>query len=71
MKREIHLMALGIAIAVNGAALMAVNAALVDGAGRQLLSQQEPERIVVTATRQDLPETQAVASQNCPAPKTL
>jgi hypothetical protein len=47
MKREIHLMALGIAIAMNGAALMAVNAALVDGAGRQLLSQQEPERIVL------------------------
>jgi hypothetical protein len=45
MKREIHLMALGIAIAMNGAALMAVNAA--DGAGRQLLSQQEPERIVL------------------------
>ena len=71
MKRRIRLMALGIAIAVNGAALVAVNAAMVDGAERQLLSQQEPERIVITATRQDLPETQAVASQNCPAPKTL
>jgi hypothetical protein len=45
MKREIRLVALGIAIAVNGAALMAVNAAMVDGAGRQLLSQQQPERM--------------------------
>ena len=71
MKREIRLMALGIAIAVNGGALMAVNAAMVDGAGRQLLSQQEPERIVITATRQDLPENQTLAVQNCPAKKTL
>jgi hypothetical protein len=71
MKREIRLMALGIAIAVNGAALMAVNAAMVDGAERELLSQREPERIVITATRQDLPENQTVAIQNCPTKKTL
>jgi hypothetical protein len=71
MKRRIRLIALGVAIAVNGAALVAVDAAMVDGAERQLLSQQEPERIVITATRQDLPENQIVASQNCPARKTL
>ena len=71
MRRKIRLMALGIAVSVNGAALMAVNAAMVEGAERQLLSQQEPERIVITATRQDLPENQTVASQNCPAKKTL
>ena len=40
MKRRIRLIALGIAIAVNGAALVAVNAAMVEGAERQLLSQQ-------------------------------
>ena len=45
MRRGIRLMALGIAVTVNGAALMAVNAAMVEGAERQLLSQQEPERI--------------------------
>ena len=71
MKRRIRLIALGIAIAVNGAALVAVNAAMVDGAERQRLSQQERERIVITATRQDLPENQTVASENCPARKTL
>jgi len=71
MKRGIRLMALGIAIAVNGAALMAVNASMVDGAGRELLSKQQPERVVIVAKRQELPATQAVASQNCPAPRAL
>jgi hypothetical protein len=71
MKRGIRLMALGFAMAVNGAALTAVNVAMVDGAGRERLSQQHVERIVITAKRQDLPENQTVASQNCPAPKAL
>ena len=71
MKRGTRLMALGIAIAVNGAVLVVVNAAMVDGAERQLLSQQEPERVVITGTRQDLPENQTLAIQNCPAKKTL
>ncbi len=71
MKRGIRLMALGFAIAVNGAALTAVNVALVDGAERERLSQQQPERIVITAKRRDLPENQTVASRNCPAPKAL
>jgi hypothetical protein len=70
MKRGIRLVALGVAIAVNGAGLLTVNAAMIDGAGRELLSQQ-PERIVVTAKRQDLPASQTVASQNCPTPKAL
>ena len=71
MRRKIRLMALGIAVTVNGAALMAVNAAMVEGAERQLLSQQEPERIVITGSRQDLPEHRTLAVQNCPAKKTL
>jgi hypothetical protein len=70
MKRGIRLVALGVAIAMNGTGLLAVNAAMVDGAGRELLSQQT-ERIVITAKRQDLPANQAVASQNCAAPKAL
>ena len=71
MKRGIRLMALGIAIAVNGAALMAVNASMVDGAGRELLSQQQPERVVIVAKRQELPGHQTVAIENCPAPRAL
>ena len=70
-KRGIRLMALGIAIAVNGAALMAVNASMVYGAERELLSQQHPERVVIVAKRPDLPANQTVASQNCPAPRAL
>jgi len=70
MKRGIRLVALGVAIAVNGAGLLTVNAAMIDGAGRELLSQQI-ERIVITAKRQDLPANQTVASQNCAAPKAL
>ena len=71
MRRRIRLMALGIAIAVNGAALVAVNASMVDGAVRELLSQPQPGRVVIVAKRQDLPANQTVASQNCPTPKTL
>ena len=71
MKRGIRLMALGFALAVNGASLMAVNASMVDGAERELASQQQPERVVIVAKRQELPATQAVASQNCPAPRAL
>ena len=70
MKRGIRLMALGIAIAVNGAALMAVNTSMVDGAGREL-SSQHVERVVIVAKRQDLPASQTMASQNCPAPQAL
>ncbi len=71
MKRGIRLVALGIAIAVNVAALMVVNAAMVDGAERERLSQQEPERIVILGSRQDLPEHRTLAVENCPTEKTL
>ena len=55
MKRGIRLIALGLAIAVNGAALVAVNASMVGGAERELASQQQPERVVIVAKRQVLP----------------
>ena len=71
MKRGIRVVALGVAIAVNGTGLLAVNAAMVDGAGQELVSQQQIERIVITAKRQDLPPGQTVAIQNCPTPKAL
>jgi hypothetical protein len=71
MKRGIRLLALGIAIAVNGAVLVAVNASMVGGAEREVASQQQPERIVIVAKRQELPGQQTVAIQNCPAPRAL
>ena len=71
MKHRIRLLALGIAIGVNGAALMAVDASMVGGAERELLSPQQPERVVIVAKRQDLPASQTMASQNCPAPQAL
>jgi hypothetical protein len=67
MKRGIRLMALGLALAVNGASLMAVNASIVGGAERELAS-QHVERVVIVAKRQELPANQTVASENCPAP---
>ena len=70
MKRGIRLMALGFAIAVNGAAMMAVNASIVGGAERELAS-QHVERVVIVAKREDLPAHQTMASQNCPTPRAL
>ena len=72
MKRVNYLVALGVAIAVNAAGLMAVNLAMVDAAERELLSQQQPVHVVViTAKRQDLQASQTVASQNCAVPKPI
>jgi len=67
MKRGIRLVALAIAIAVNAAAMMAVNASIVGGAEREL-AWQHVERVVIVAKRQSLQANQTVASQNCPAP---
>jgi len=71
MKQRIRLLALGIAIGVNGAALMAVNASMVGGAERELASQHDVERVVIVAKREDLQAHQTVAIQNCPAPRAL
>jgi hypothetical protein len=71
MKRGIRPIALGLAIAMNGAALVAVNASMIGGAEREVASQQQPERIVIVAKRQELPGKQVVAIQNCPAPRAL
>ena len=67
MKHGIRMLALGIAIGVNGVALVAVNASMVGGAEREL-SSQHVERVVIVAKRQGLPANQTVASENCPAP---
>jgi hypothetical protein len=70
MKQRIRLLALGIAIGVNGAALVAVNASMIGGAERELASQQV-ERVVIVAKRENLPGHQTLASQNCPTPRAL
>ena len=70
MKQRIRLLALGIAIGVNGAALMAVNASMVGGAERELAS-QHVERVVIVAKREYLQAHQTVAIQNCPTPRAL
>ena len=70
MKQRIRLLALGLAISVNGGALMAVNASMVGGAERELAS-QHVERVVIVAKREDLQARQTVAIQNCPAPRAL
>ena len=70
MKHAIRMLALGIAIGVNGVALVAVNASMVGGAERELASQQV-ERVVIVAKREDLPAHQTMASQNCPTARAL
>lgn len=68
MTRTLRLWVLGLAAAVNVAALAAIDAGMVQIVARERLAQQQPERIVVTAR----PAEQAiVATQNCPAPKVL
>jgi hypothetical protein len=71
MERASRLIGLGIALAVNAAAFAALNFAMVDGAERDRLSQQEPERILITAPRQELPDREILATQNCPGRKAL
>jgi hypothetical protein len=44
---------------------------MIGGAEREVASQQQPERIVIVAKRQELPRQQTVAIQNCPAPRAL
>ena len=70
MKHGIRLLALGIAIGVNGAAVMAVNASMIGGAERELAS-QHVERVAIVAKREDLPAHQTMASQYCPTPRAL
>ena len=67
MTRTVRLGMLGIAIAVNAAAVAAVDVAMTQGALREQLAQQDPARIVVRA-----PATPgALAAASCPAPKLL
>ena len=68
MTRMIRLLTLALAVAVNGAALAAVHAAMVQTTLQERLAQQQPVRIVVTTP----PAVHAVAAtRQCPAPSVL
>ena len=67
MKSRIRLMVLALAVAVNAAALAALHRAMVDGAERARLTASEPERVVITATR----EAAELAKSNCPGANAL
>jgi hypothetical protein len=63
MTRGIRLVVVGLAVAVNGAALATVHSAMGQIHERQKLALQQPVRIVVVGQR-----SEHVAIQNCPAP---
>jgi hypothetical protein len=60
-------LALGIALAVNAAALATVDLAMLDGAARERVAQQEVERVVIFGDR----PAEALAAKNCPGHQTL
>ena len=70
MKTGIRLAALGVAIAVNAAALATVHVAMVGGGGRE--PTVLPERVVIIGRTQDLPAPEAaVAIRDCQESKAL
>lgn len=68
MTRTLRFLTLVLAVAVNGAALAVVHAAMVQTTLQERLAQQQPARILVTAP--SAVQT-AAATQHCPAPKVL
>jgi NAD(P)H-hydrate repair Nnr-like enzyme with NAD(P)H-hydrate dehydratase domain len=66
MTRRNQFLVLAAAAAVHAAALAAFDTAMVDTAQRQQLSQQQPERIVVTGPGV---ARRTLANQSCPAPR--
>ena len=48
-----HLIALAVAVSVTGLAVLAVDVGMRDGAERARLANSEPERVVITASRED------------------
>jgi len=70
MKTGIRLAALGVAIAVNAAALATAHVAMAGGGGRE--PTVLPERVVIIAHRHDLPAREAaVAISDCRESKAL
>ena len=60
-------LALGLALAVNAAALATVNVAMLDGAARERVAQQAVERVVIFGDR----PAETLAAKNCPGHQTL
>ena len=48
-----HLLALAVAVTVTGLAALAVDVGMREGAERARLANSEPERVVITASRED------------------
>ena len=67
MKSKTRLMILALAVAVNGAALAALNVAMVDVAESAVLANQEFDHVVVSATRTPA----ELAKSQCPGTKAL
>lgn len=67
MKSRISLAVLGLAVAVNAAALAALHVAMVDGVERMQLSLGEPQRVFVSAKR----VAGEVAASHCPGTRSL
>jgi hypothetical protein len=61
------MLALGTAVAVNGAAFAALQLAMIAGAEQQLAAREEPERVVISAPRPGA----ELARTSCPGPKAL
>jgi hypothetical protein len=62
MKTANRFAVLAFAVALNAAAVAALNIAMVDGAERAIVANQEAEHVIVSATRAPAP----VATSNCP-----
>jgi hypothetical protein len=62
-----RMLALGLAVAVNGVAFAALELAMIAGAEQQLAARHEPERVLISAPRLGA----ELAKSNCPGPKTL
>jgi hypothetical protein len=67
MKSKTRLVILALAVAINAAALSALNAAMVDSAERAVLANQEFDHVVVVATRAPA----EIAGSQCPGTKAL
>ena len=71
MSLKFRILALGIAIVVNGAALMAVHAAMAERTAHEWLSLQQPARIVVLGRDHAEAQREIAADQSCASPKSL
>jgi hypothetical protein len=67
MKSKTRLTILALAVAINAAGLAALNAAMVDGAERAVLANQEFDHVVVSATRTPA----ELAKSMCPGSHSL